>query len=252
MIPRLISGWPKVADSAAMRKSQAIASSQPPPNAIALTAAIVTVRELLHRPRMKRVRLLEQRRGPRPPRPSCVNSLMSAPAQNVNGFDEAITSARALPSTSSQSSVSSRDHLRRERVGRRAVQPRDRRRRRASRAARSRAARPRRAAGRGRSPGPSSCRAGPGRPGGAGSAAARSARPTPPARARAPRAISSSPCSSARANGPGMMPAPIIMPMSMSLMRGDALLEHEAGLDERLQREALDERAGRSAQLPCS
>src|SRR3954452_3484085 len=29
---------------------------------------------------------------------------------------------------------------------------------------------------------------------------------------------SSRPCSSARANGPGMMPAPAIMPMSMSLM----------------------------------
>src|SRR5436190_21526089 len=29
---------------------------------------------------------------------------------------------------------------------------------------------------------------------------------------------SSSPCSSARANGPGMIPAPAIMPMSMSLM----------------------------------
>src|SRR5437763_5721479 len=29
---------------------------------------------------------------------------------------------------------------------------------------------------------------------------------------------SSSPCSSARANGPGMMPAPAIIPMSMSLM----------------------------------
>ena len=41
MIPSLISGWPKTADSAAIRKSQAIASSQPPPKASALTAAIV-------------------------------------------------------------------------------------------------------------------------------------------------------------------------------------------------------------------
>ena len=48
MIPRLISGWPKVADSAAIRKSQAMASSQPPPKAIELTAAIVTVERLLH------------------------------------------------------------------------------------------------------------------------------------------------------------------------------------------------------------
>ncbi len=45
MIPRLISGWPKVADSAAIRKSHAIASSQPPPNAPALTAAIVATDE---------------------------------------------------------------------------------------------------------------------------------------------------------------------------------------------------------------
>ena len=43
MIPRLISGWPNVADSAAMRKSHAIASSQPPPNAMLFTAAIVVV-----------------------------------------------------------------------------------------------------------------------------------------------------------------------------------------------------------------
>ena len=35
-----------------------------------------------------------------------VNSLMSAPAQNVKMFDEAITSARALPSTSSHTSIS--------------------------------------------------------------------------------------------------------------------------------------------------
>ena len=41
MIPSLISGWPKTADSAAIRKSQAIASSQPPPKASELTAAIV-------------------------------------------------------------------------------------------------------------------------------------------------------------------------------------------------------------------
>ena len=37
-----------------------------------------------------------------------VNSLMSAPAQNVKMFDEASTSARTLPSTFSQRSISSR------------------------------------------------------------------------------------------------------------------------------------------------
>ena len=41
MIPSLISGWPKTAASAAIRTSQAIATSQPPPKAIELTAAIV-------------------------------------------------------------------------------------------------------------------------------------------------------------------------------------------------------------------
>ena len=44
MIPSLISGWPKTAASAAIRKSQAIASSQPPPKASELTAAIVATR----------------------------------------------------------------------------------------------------------------------------------------------------------------------------------------------------------------
>jgi hypothetical protein len=37
-----------------------------------------------------------------------VNSLMSAPALNVKMLDEAITSARALPSTASQTSIRSR------------------------------------------------------------------------------------------------------------------------------------------------
>ncbi len=46
MMPRLISGWPKVADSAARRKSHAIEISQPPPNAMLLTAAIVVVLEV--------------------------------------------------------------------------------------------------------------------------------------------------------------------------------------------------------------
>jgi hypothetical protein len=43
MIPRLISGWPNVADSAASLKSQAMDSSHPPPNAMLLTAAMVVV-----------------------------------------------------------------------------------------------------------------------------------------------------------------------------------------------------------------
>ena len=47
MIPRLTSGWPKVAERAARRTSQAIAISQPPPNASPLTAAIVVIARLL-------------------------------------------------------------------------------------------------------------------------------------------------------------------------------------------------------------
>ena len=43
MIPRLISGWPKVASSAATSMSQAMASSAPPPSAKPRTAAIVGV-----------------------------------------------------------------------------------------------------------------------------------------------------------------------------------------------------------------
>ena len=67
------------------------------------------------------------------------------------------------------------------------------------------------------------------------------------------RASSSSrPIWSARANGGGMMPAPAIIPRSISRIERDALLEHEAALDQRLQREALDERSGVERQLPCS
>ena len=43
MIPSLISGWPNSAERAAIRTSQAIASSQPPPKARPLTAAIVAI-----------------------------------------------------------------------------------------------------------------------------------------------------------------------------------------------------------------
>ena len=124
MIPRLISGWPNVADSAAIRKSQAIASSQPPPNAIELTAAIVTVDDRSI-PRMKRW-ASSTSCAPSASGDIFVNSLMSAPALKVKMFDEAITSARALPSTASHRSIRSRDGLRRERVRRRPVQPGDR------------------------------------------------------------------------------------------------------------------------------
>ncbi len=110
MIPRLISGWPKVADSAAMRKSHAIDSSQPPPNAIELTAAIVAVRDCS----MERMKRWPDSIRSRPSSSGVifVNSLMSAPAENVKMFDEANTTARSLPSISSHSAEQLLDHLR--------------------------------------------------------------------------------------------------------------------------------------------
>ncbi len=78
MIPSLISGWPKTAASAAIRKSQAIATSQPPPKASALTAAIV-VTLAWPNSRSRRVSGIDSSR----PSSSVhwVNSLMSAPAE---------------------------------------------------------------------------------------------------------------------------------------------------------------------------
>ena len=126
MIPSLISGWPKIADWAAMRTSQAIASSQPPPNAIELTAAIVATRLLAH--------LAQQRRGRElsssAPCDSSifVNALMSAPAENTTGIDEAMTSDRTSPSSVIffHTVPQVLDDLRRDRVHRRVRQPRDR------------------------------------------------------------------------------------------------------------------------------
>jgi hypothetical protein len=102
----LISGWPNVADSAAIRKSHAIATSQPPPNAIELTAAIVAVDDC-SMPRMKRC-ADSTRPAPSASGVIFVNSLMSAPALNVKMFEEASTSTLALPSISSHSEIRSR------------------------------------------------------------------------------------------------------------------------------------------------
>ena len=52
--PSLISGWPNLAVSAAIKRSHIIASSQPPPSAYPETAAMVGVRtaaNLLHAPK---------------------------------------------------------------------------------------------------------------------------------------------------------------------------------------------------------
>jgi hypothetical protein len=97
MIPRLISGWPKLAENAATRTSQAIAISQPPPSASPFTAAIVITRERSH----VRNSACARSDSSRPPVSSIfVNALMSAPAQNSAGFGEATIIARALPSRS--------------------------------------------------------------------------------------------------------------------------------------------------------
>ena len=120
MIPSAISGWPNEAENPAMRTSQAIAISQPPPSASPLTAAIVITRERSH----ERNRPCARSSSSRPPASSIfVNALMSAPAQNSAGFGEATIIARALPSTSPQARSSAADHVRRERVGGRVVEP---------------------------------------------------------------------------------------------------------------------------------
>ena len=94
MIPRLISGWPNIADSAAIRRSQAIASSQPPPSAIPLTAAMLTTGAVS----ISVSRACIPSRSSWPAASSIVvNALMSAPAQNSIGLAEAITRARTVP-----------------------------------------------------------------------------------------------------------------------------------------------------------
>ena len=95
-----------------MRTSQAIASSQPPPNASPLTAAIVIDARPLPARAAARARASS---SSRPPASSIfVNALMSAPAQNSVGFGEAMTSActAASPSTGSQTFCERLDHVR--------------------------------------------------------------------------------------------------------------------------------------------
>ena len=93
MIPSLISGWPNSAERAAMRMSHAIASSQPPPKARPLTAAIVATPEVPISRSSAWVRSNSSRRAAESAS-IVVNALMSAPALNRNGLEEAITSAR--------------------------------------------------------------------------------------------------------------------------------------------------------------
>ena len=215
MIPRLISGWPKEAERPARRTSQAIAISQPPPKREAVDGGDRHDRRALPLA-PERVDALQVLRGPTSAS-HFVNALMSAPAQNSAGFGEASTIARApradqvVPGAARAPSID----VRRERVGRRVVEPDDR-----DVAAqvelhrRVLVARPR-PADTGRSPGRSWRPAAPGRPAGAGSAAARSARPTRPrpaparparrrARARRPARTARAPCRR-RASAPRSM-----------------------------------------------
>ena len=123
MIPRLISGWPKLAENPARRTSQAIAISQPPPSASPLTAAIVIIRERSH----ERNRPCARSSSSRPPASSIfVNALMSAPAQNSAGFGEATIIARRAALDLGPRRLERLDHGRRERVGGRVVEPQDR------------------------------------------------------------------------------------------------------------------------------
>ncbi len=104
MIPRLTSGCPKLADCAAIRKSQAMASSHPPPKASAPTAAIVTSRERS----MSRRRPCICSSSSRPAAASIlVNALMSAPAQNSIGLAEAKISARTPRETATSHTLRS-------------------------------------------------------------------------------------------------------------------------------------------------
>src|SRR3954470_2259665 len=91
MMPSLISGWPKIADWAAMRTSQAIASSQPPPKARPLTAAIVATPLVSS---SRKSACAWWRSWAPPASSSVVKALMSAPAENRNGLEEAMTRAR--------------------------------------------------------------------------------------------------------------------------------------------------------------
>src|SRR3954464_5726816 len=88
-----------------MRKSHAIESSQPPPNASEFTEAMVTVDDFsidVMNPCADEISASPCARS------IFVNSLMPAPAETANRFDDANRGTRSLPSASSHSDVSSR------------------------------------------------------------------------------------------------------------------------------------------------
>jgi hypothetical protein len=108
MSPSLISGWPKTADSAAIRKSQAIASSQPPPKASEFTAATVEMRLWPS----SRSSACPPAISSRPLASSMeLKPLMSAPAEKTTGFEEAMTSAPTSPDPLSRSQTVPRSSI---------------------------------------------------------------------------------------------------------------------------------------------
>ena len=118
MIPRLISGWPKVASSPATSMSQAMASSAPPPRAKPRTAAIVGVETAATR---------SQPRNPgeaaRVSDVCAASSATSAPAAKARVPAPVMTIARHDGSPSSASTASAR---RRRRAKLRALRARGR------------------------------------------------------------------------------------------------------------------------------
>ena len=96
MRPRLISGWPKRALSEAMRMSQDMASSQPPPRQKPLIMAITGLGKLAMTSKIRGLRMAWRwSNGVRP-----ANSPMSAPAMN------AFSPAPVITATPTEASVS--------------------------------------------------------------------------------------------------------------------------------------------------
>ena len=246
MMPSLISGWPNSADCArrCARRTPSRARSRRRRRA-PLTAAIVAMPELSIS-RSRRVHLVEQLASAGlVHRRERLDVGAGAEEHRVRRGDHQRTHAARLDRVPDRSAGPRRPAARSSSSGRWPATRSRRRPRVSSLTASVRAAR-RRAAGRRRSPGRTS---GPSRPW------ATRRRSTVGGAKRSPwllgafsmrSSTTSSPSTSARMNGGssprrGSRPAPAIIPKSMSRWVRDALLEHQARLEQRLQREHLDE-----------
>ena len=96
--PRVISGWPKRAVSAARMMSHIIASSHPPPSAYPDTAAITGVRTAANRPQAPKWSPMSISRPD-----FCSISLMSAPAANARSLP--VTTIAPIASSASNASA---------------------------------------------------------------------------------------------------------------------------------------------------